>query len=93
MAIVRVSALPYLWNPMESAAKRKLALPDEILTVEEIAKLLKVADKTIYTMAQNAELPCFKVRGQWRFRCADIDRWIKAQTTGRRTAKNRRGKR
>jgi excisionase family DNA binding protein len=54
-------------------------MPDEILTIVDVAKLLKVADKTVYTMAQNAELPCFKVRGQWRFRREDIDRWIGAQ--------------
>lgn len=56
-------------------------MTDEILTVPEVAKLLKVADKTVYTMAQNAELPCFKVRGQWRFRREDIDGWIAAQLT------------
>jgi len=56
-------------------------MTDEILTVPEVAKLLKVADKTVYTMAQNAELPCFKVRGQWRFRRDDIDGWIVAQVT------------
>lgn len=42
-------------------------MADEILTVTEVAVLLKVGEKTIYTMAQNSELPCFKVRGQWRF--------------------------
>jgi excisionase family DNA binding protein len=54
-------------------------LADEILTLVEVAHLLKVAEKTVYTMAQNAELPCFKVRGQWRFRKVDIDAWIAAQ--------------
>lgn len=53
---------------------------DEILTLKEVAKLLKVAEKTVYTMAQNKELPAFKVRGQWRFRREDIDRWIDQQT-------------
>jgi excisionase family DNA binding protein len=52
------------------------ALSDEILTVAELAQLLKVAERTVYTMAQNAEIPCFKVRGQWRFRKHDIDAWI-----------------
>ena len=52
---------------------------DEILTLKEVARLLKVADKTVYTMAQNKELPAFKVRGQWRFRRSDIDAWIAAQ--------------
>jgi excisionase family DNA binding protein len=48
----------------------------EILTVQEIAALLKVADKTVYTMAQRQEIPAFKIRGQWRFKRDDIDSWI-----------------
>ncbi len=57
-------------------------MADEILTVAEVALLLKVAEKTVYTMAQNAELPCFKVRGQWRFRRQDLDTWMAAQVAG-----------
>lgn len=53
-----------------------LAMPDEILTLPEVAQLLKVAEKTVYTMAQKGELPAFKVRGQWRFKRADLDQWI-----------------
>ncbi len=52
---------------------------DEILTLREVASLLKVAKKTVYTMAQKKELPAFKVRGQWRFRREDLDRWIDQQ--------------
>ncbi len=54
-------------------------MPDEILTLPEVATLLKVADKTVYTMAQKAEIPAFKVRGQWRFKRQDIDLWIEQQ--------------
>jgi excisionase family DNA binding protein len=57
-------------------------MADEILTVAEVAQLLKVAEKTVYTMAQKAELPCFKVRGQWRFRRQDLDTWMVAQVAG-----------
>jgi excisionase family DNA binding protein len=62
--------------------KEPRAMADEILTVAEVAVLLKVAEKTVYTMAQNAELPCFKVRGQWRFRRQDLDTWMAAQVAG-----------
>jgi excisionase family DNA binding protein len=55
-------------------------MSDEILTVPEVAQLLKIAEKTVYTMAQKGELPAFKVRGQWRFRRADLDGWIDAKT-------------
>ena len=54
-------------------------MPDEILTLPDVARLLKVADKTVYTMAQKSQLPAFKVRGQWRFKRIDIDRWIEQQ--------------
>lgn len=37
-------------------------MADEILTITEVAHLLKVAEKTVYTMAKKAELPCFKAR-------------------------------
>ena len=56
-------------------------MPDEILTLPEVAKLLKVAVKTVYTMAQKRRLPAFKVGGQWRFKRVDIDRWIDRQKT------------
>ena len=54
-------------------------MPDEILTLPEVATLLKVAEKTVNTMAQKAQLPAFKVRGQWRFKRVDLDAWIESQ--------------
>lgn len=52
---------------------------DEVLTIRNLATLLKVGEKTIYKMAQSGELPAFKVRGQWRFSRKDIDAWIEQQ--------------
>lgn len=51
-------------------------IDDAILTLREVADLLKIGEKTAYTMAQRRDLPSFKVGGQWRFRRADIDKWI-----------------
>ena len=61
-------------------------MTDEVLTMKEVAALLKIGEKTAYTMAQRGELPGFKVRGQWRFKRADIDRWIEE----RKSEANRR---
>jgi excisionase family DNA binding protein len=52
---------------------------DEILKIKGVAALLKIGEKTVYSMAQTGELPAFKVRGQWRFSRKDIDHWIEAQ--------------
>lgn len=54
-------------------------MEDPILTLPEVALLLKVAEKTVYTMAQRGQIPAFKVRGQWRFKRDDIERWIDEQ--------------
>jgi excisionase family DNA binding protein len=55
---------------------------DAILTLQEVAALLKIGRKTAYTMVQRGELPAFRVRGQWRCRRADLDAWIARQVTG-----------
>jgi len=52
---------------------------EEVLRIKDVAALLKVGEKTIYSMAQTGELPAFKVRGQWRFSRKDIDDWIERQ--------------
>ena len=52
---------------------------EEVLKIKDIAALLKVGEKTVYSMAQTGELPAFKVRGQWRFSRKDIDAWIERQ--------------
>ncbi len=73
------------WQRLPTTAQVELVpMPDEILTLPEVAQLLKVAEKTVYTMAQKGELPAFKVRGQWRFKRADLDQWIEQQKAASR---------
>ena len=57
-----------------------MASQDDILTIPEVASLLKVAGKTVYGLAQKGDLPAFKVGGQWRFRRTAIDTWIEVKT-------------
>ena len=52
---------------------------DEVLTLKEVAALLKIAERTAYMMVQRGDLPGFKVGGQWRFKRKDIDAWMEAQ--------------
>jgi excisionase family DNA binding protein len=53
---------------------------DEILTIPEVAELLRIAEKTVYTLAQRGEIPAFKVGGQWRFSWSAIQLWIDNRT-------------
>lgn len=49
---------------------------DEILTIGEIAKHLKMSPRTVYAMAASGELPAFKIGGQWRMRQRDFLAWL-----------------
>jgi excisionase family DNA binding protein len=57
------------------------AAQSEILTIREVAEYLKVTERTIYRLAAAKKIPAFKVGGTWRFSRADIDVWIKQQST------------
>jgi excisionase family DNA binding protein len=57
-------------------------MPDEVLTIKEVAALLKVAAKTVYAMAQAGEIPAFKIRAQWSTKRTELDQWIDAQPRG-----------
>jgi len=52
---------------------------NSMLTVKEVATLLRVDEKTVYRLAKKRELPGFKVAGAWRFKREDIESWIEKQ--------------
>ena len=49
---------------------------ENILTIREVADLLKINEKTVYKLAADAKIPGFKVGGSWRFDHATITKWI-----------------
>jgi excisionase family DNA binding protein len=53
---------------------------DEILTLDEVAAYLKVGKRTVYRLAAAGKIPAFKLGGIWRFKRADLDRWIADQS-------------
>jgi len=50
----------------------------EILTLDEVAAYLKAGKRTVYRLVQQGAIPAFKLGGSWRFRRAELDRWIAA---------------
>jgi excisionase family DNA binding protein len=55
-------------------------MSDEILTIREVAELLKINEKTAYKLAAEGKLPGFRVGGAWRFKRSTINAWIDAQS-------------
>lgn len=57
-------------------------MPEDILTIREVADYLKVTERTLYRLVQDGKLPAFKVGNSWRFRREDLERWISEQSRG-----------
>ncbi len=49
---------------------------DNIMTIEEVAKYLKMKPQTIYTWAQKGKIPAAKIGKEWRFRRDLLDEWF-----------------
>ena len=50
------------------------------LTVEEVAKILRVSKQTIYVLCREGKIPHFKVGAKLRFKKADIDALTNTET-------------
>jgi len=52
----------------------------EVMTVQEVAQYLRLAEATIYRLAQAGEIPGVKVGRTWRFKRTLIDEWFRQQS-------------
>jgi len=50
----------------------------QVLTLAEVALLLRVPKSTVYKLAQNHTVPGFKVGKHWRFLLRDIEVWLRS---------------
>ena len=57
---------------------------NHVMTVQELARYLRMKPVTIYKHAAQGKLPGFKVGASWRFKKKTIDRWIAEQEAGKR---------
>lgn len=49
---------------------------DDILTIEEVAKYLRVSERTVYDWAQKGEIPAGKIGTVWRFKKSEVENWV-----------------
>lgn len=54
---------------------------DTLLTLEEVAALLRVSRITVIRRVRAHELPAVKIGKAWRVSQAALDRWMKLRTT------------
>jgi PTS system nitrogen regulatory IIA component len=61
---------------------------EAILTIEEVAKYLRVSERTVYDWAQKGEIPSGKIGTVWRFKKADIEQWVNNRLSANRLGGN-----
>ena len=57
-------------------------MKDDILTIEEVAKYLRVSERTVYDWAQKGEIPSGKIGTVWRFKKSEIENWVNERLAG-----------
>jgi excisionase family DNA binding protein len=53
------------------------SMPERLLTIEDIAGICRVSDKTVRRWISNRELPALKLGAQWRIRPRDLDLFLR----------------
>ena len=53
------------------------------MTVKQVSVYLQISVSKVYQMAQEGQIPCYRLGQQWRFDREEIDRWLKATDKNR----------
>ena len=49
---------------------------ERLLTIEDVAKYLRVQKRTVYDWVKKGKIPAIRTVGQWRFKKEQIDAWL-----------------
>jgi len=49
------------------------------MTLDEVAKYLRIHKSTVYRMTKEGKIPAIKIGNQWRFKKNKIDEWLSKQ--------------
>jgi len=66
-----------IWAGIEMNGENIIS--DEILTLDEVAKYLKVSERTVYEWAQRGEIPAGKIGSGWRFKKSELEQWVSSR--------------
>lgn len=59
-------------------------MPEQLLTLEQVAEYLNVDKFTVYRLLTDKDLPAFKVGNQWRFKRKMIENWLAKNSNANR---------
>lgn len=56
----------------------KVIIENELMTIKEVAKNLRVSQSTVYRLIWQNKLPAYRVGG-WRIKVAELEEWKNKQ--------------
>ena len=62
-------------------------MQDALLTVDQVARYLKIDKFTVYRLVAQRKLPAFKVGNQWRFKRKMIEDWLMKNSNIQKTVR------
>lgn len=51
-----------------------------VLTIIEVAEILRICSATVYRLVKCGAIPGFKIGGAWRINKASLDLWLSAES-------------
>jgi len=66
----------FVYVTFEANLEVTMIQPSNLLTVKEVAELLRVSQPTVLRMIEDGDLRAIRVRTQWRIRRADLDEYL-----------------
>jgi PTS system nitrogen regulatory IIA component len=63
-------------------------MEDDILTIEEVAKYIKISERTVYEWAQKGDIPAGKLGNVWRFKKTEIEQWVNDKLKNNKSTDN-----
>lgn len=53
---------------------------DELITIEEVMKILKIGKNTAYQLLEDKEIEAFRIGNKWKIPRSSVYKYIQAQT-------------
>jgi excisionase family DNA binding protein len=54
---------------------------DKLFTVDEVARMLRISNMTVYRLVKNEEIAAIKVGKNYRIRESEVDKYLKRGST------------
>jgi excisionase family DNA binding protein len=70
----------------------QLSRSERLITARELASILAISPKTIYSYAERNMIPHFKIEASVRFRGREVAQWLHSHASFRREATGNRPK-